>query len=110
MEITSTDISKKKEFAFDGTKLIQMEYCESTGRYLYKRLFNNGRIFGWEVVQPTKVKNPTGEYVNTYPSTTSFGKYAWFLPPKVERTKIDYYLQGINKEMTYKEYLKTLKK
>lgn len=110
MEITVTDISKKKEFAFDGTKLIQMEYCESTGRYLYKRLFPNGRIFGWEVVQPNKVKNPTGEYVYTYPSTTQFGKYAWFLPPKVERTKIDYYLQGKNKEMTYVEYLKSIKK
>ena len=108
MEFTATDISKKKEFAFDGTKLIQMEYCESTGRYLYKRLFQNGRIFGWEVVQPVKRKNPTGEYVNTYPSTSSFGKNGWFLPPNVERTKIDYYLQGKNNEMSYAQYLKSL--
>lgn len=94
MEISYTDISNKKEFTFDGTKLVQVEYCESTGRYLYKRLFPNGRIFGWEVVQPVKKKNPTGEYVYTYPSTTQFGKYGWFLPPNAPRERIDYYLKG----------------
>lgn len=108
MEIYYTDISKKKDFTYDGTRLVQMEYCESTGRYLYKRMFENGRTFGLEVVQPMKKTNPSGEIVYAYPATNSFGKYGWFLPANADRTKIDYYLQGKNKEMTYREYLKSL--
>ena len=110
MEINYKDISEKKEFTYDGTILLQVEYCESSGRYLYKRSYPDGRILGWEVVKPIKRVNPSGETVFIYPATNSFGLYGWFLPPKAERTKIDYYLQGFNKQMEYKEYLKTLKK
>ena len=99
----------KKEFTFDGTRLYQLECCEKTGRYLYKRvMMDDGRVLGFEVIIPRKYTNPDGTIVHVYPSTAEFGNAGWFLPPKVERTKIDYYLQGKNKEMTYKEYLKTL--
>lgn len=99
-----------KEFNKYGDNFTQVEYCEETGRYLYKRSKNQTRITGWEVICPQSYINPDSSLVLVYPSTSEFGKYGWFLPPKVERTKIDYYLQGKNKEMTYKEYLKSLKK
>lgn len=101
----------KKEFTFDGTRLYQLEYCEKTGRYLYKRvMMNDGRTLGFEIITPRKYNNPDGTIVYVYPSTAEFGYAGWFLPPNAPRTQIDYYLQGINKKMTYVEYLKSLKK
>ena len=99
----------KKELSFDGTNLVQMEYCESSGRYLYKRTMNDGRVLGYEVIKPQRYKNLDGTVVLVYPATAQFGSAGWFLPPKTDRTKIDYYLKAVNKEMSYKDYLKTLK-
>ena len=96
----------KKEFNFDNTKFTQIEKEETTGRYLYKRERKDGSIMGYEVIQPRKHTNPDGSIVYTYPSSSDFGSCAWFLPPNVERVKIDYYLKGLNKEITYKEFLK----
>ena len=99
----------QNEFTKYGENFTQVEYCEETGRYLYKRSNNQTRITGWEVICPREYVNPDSSLVFVYPATSEFGKYAWFLPPNVERTKIYYYLKGFNKKMEYKEYLKTIK-
>ena len=107
MEKTNRE-NLQKEFTKFGEKFQQVEYCEATGRYLYKRSKNQSRITGWEVIIPREYVNPDSSRVFVYPATSEFGTYGWYLPPKVERTKIDYYLQGKNKEMTYNDYLNTL--
>lgn len=96
-----TDIKNKIEFNFDTDKLIQLEYCEESGRYLYGRYFRKdcnpesvGKLMGYEIVQPVKRKQPDGTTVYTYPSTEQFGTYGWFLPKNTPRSKINEYLKG----------------
>lgn len=99
IKIFAKDISELKEFVEQGTRLVQVEYNETTGRYLYERYYINSstlgnRLMGYEVVKPLKRKNPDGSTVYTYPSTSQFGKYGWFLPPNTKREILDKYMNG----------------
>lgn len=85
--ISYTDIKNQVEFPFEGSVLKQSEYCPQTGRYLYKRYYGKsagieyqGKLMGYEVVQPIKRKNPDGSIVLCYPPTTQFGSKGWYLP------------------------------
>ena len=91
-----TDIKDKKEFTFEDTTLVQKEYCEETGRYLYHRLWKTncapekvGTLMGYEVVKPKKRKQPDGTYVHMYPSSDDFGTYGWFFPANTKREELD---------------------
>lgn len=93
------DIRGLKEFTEHGTRLVQSEYNEKTGRYLYERYYINSptlgnRLMGYEVVKPYNRKNPDGTIVKTYPSTSQFGGYGWFLPANTKREILDKYLNG----------------
>jgi len=96
MRLFATDIKDRKEFTFDDSTLVQKEYCEATGRYLYWRLFKTdcapekvGKLMGYEIVQPEKHKNPDGTYSNMYPCSERFGKYGWFFPANTKREVLD---------------------
>lgn len=93
------DISGLKEFTEQGTRLVQAEYNENTGRYLYERYYINSptlgnRLMGYEVIKPRNRKNPDGTVVKRYPSSSDFGTYGWFLPPNTKREILDKYLNG----------------
>lgn len=99
INISIKDISELKEFVEQGTRLVQVEYNETTGRYLYERYHINSptlgnRLMGYEVVKPPKRKNPDGSVVNTYPSSSQFGSYGWFLPANTKREILDKYMNG----------------
>ena len=96
MKLYATDINEKKEFVFQDTLLKQLEYCEETGRYLYGRYWQSdctpdfvGKLMGYEIVKPKKVKNPDGSIVFRYPSSDDFGKNGWFLPANSTRKEIE---------------------
>lgn len=111
-KIFNTDIKEKEEFAFEDDILKRTEYNEKTGRYLYTRYNKSGRVVGYEVVQPIKKKNPDGNYVYVYPSTSQFGKYGWALAPNSDINEIEYFLDGWNEVIdwiTYRLNLVTLK-
>ena len=99
IDIISKDITEEKEFILQGTKFIQKEYNEKSGRWLYERYYINSptlgnKLMGYEIVKPKRKKNSNGTIVNIYPSTSQFGTIAWFLPPNTPREKIDKYLNG----------------
>lgn len=91
-----TDIKNKTEFTAEDSTLVQKEYCEATGRYLYWRLFKTdcapekvGKLMGYEIVQPIKYKQPDGTYIFVYPSNKDFGRYGWFFPANTKREVLD---------------------
>jgi len=91
-----TDIKDRKQFTFEDSTLVQKEYCEATGRYLYWRLFKTdcapekvGKLMGYEIVQPRKFKQPDGTYAYRYPSSEEFGLYGWFFPANTKREVLD---------------------
>lgn len=99
IKINYKDITEELEFIEQGTRLVQKEYNEKSGRYLYERYYINSprlgnRLMGYEVVKPIRKKNSDGSIVHIYPSTSYFGTYGWFLPPNTPREKIDKYLNG----------------
>lgn len=99
INIITKDISELKEFTEQNTRLVQIEYNETTGRYLYKRYYIKSpslgdRLMGYEVVKPIKKKNSDGSIVLRYPSTSEFGRYGWFLPSNTKREILDKYLNG----------------
>ena len=98
-QIFYKDISELKEFLEHGTKLVQTEYNETSGRYLYERYYINSpalgnRLMGYEVIIPVKYKNPDESFVYGYPCTSKFGTYGWFLPPNTKREILDKYMSG----------------
>lgn len=102
-EIFYTDIKDKKEFGFDGTRLVQVDYNPHTGRYLYKRFYGKdygveGKLMGYEVVKPKKVKNPDGTEVQVYPGTNDFGHYGWYLPRTSTQNEIDYWMWDLKSD------------
>lgn len=103
-KIFNKDIKERKEFAFEGDILKFTEYCEESGRYLYTRYNTNGVVVGYEVVQPIKKKNPDGNYVYVYPSTSQFGKNGWALAPNSDRNEIEYFLNGWNNIIDWLPY------
>lgn len=99
LKINCKDITELKEFVCQGTRLVQVEYNENSGRYLYERYYINSpslgnRLMGYEIVKPVKRKNYDGSIVYVYPSSSQFGLYGWFLPPNTKREKIESYLKG----------------
>lgn len=108
MKINYTDIKEKKEFTYQGDTLKQIDYNPDTNRYVYGRFLQNGKLYGYEIVQSLKRKNPDGTIVYCYPSTEQFGKNGWFVPVGNEKF-IKYYVDGVNKTLTKEEYLKSLK-
>ena len=99
IKINYKDISELKEFVEQGTRLVQVEYNETSGRYLYERYYIKSpslgnRLMGYEVVKPIKTKNPDGSIVYIYPPTSKFGSYGWFLPPNTKREILDKYLKS----------------
>lgn len=98
-EINHKDITELKEFVCQGTRLVQVEYNENSGRYLYERYYKNSpslgnRLMGYEIVKPVKRKNHDGSVVYRYPSSSQFGLYGWFLPSNTNKEKIESYLKG----------------
>lgn len=108
MEIFFKDIKTLKELTYDGDTLKQKRFNEMTGRYLYER-YHNGRLLGYEIVQPVKHKNPDGTTVYSYPSTGQFGKNGWFLPSTCDNLDIRYYLESHNKGLARAEWKRSLK-
>ena len=67
-EFNHKDITELKEFVCQGTRLVQVEYNENSGRYLYERYYKNSpslgnRLMGYEIVKPVKRKNHDGSVV-----------------------------------------------
>ena len=81
MEIVKTDISEILEDTYAGDT-IKMQKCldEDKRIYVFERYSGvSGGLIGYEVVRGVKSKNPDGSIVYTYPSTSQFGKYGYFV-------------------------------
>lgn len=92
--IERTDISELTEFKYDGDTLTK-EKCldEAKHIYLFARYNKKGRLFAYELVKGVKHKNPDGGEVYTYPATSQFGRYAYFIAKRWAETDIPKYLQ-----------------
>lgn len=90
MEIIATDIKDKKEFTFQGDKLVQYK-SYGDGWWLYKRYnhYSNFNFMGWELVKGVRRKQPNGEIVYIYPSSEQFGTYGLFLPQRYTEEECD---------------------
>lgn len=106
MEIFVKDISEMTEFVKEGETFKLYEYVEEYKKYIYQRFNKNGRMIGWEVIKPKRYVNPGGEIVYTYPSTSDFGHYGWFLPPIMKRKELLPWLDGSYKTMWNKKKTK----
>lgn len=93
MEIIRKDISEEKEFSF-GSDTLKQKYCydEEKHIYVYERYNHNGRLFGYELVKGKKYKNNDGSIVYTYPSSSDFGTYGYFISSQWADSDIPKYL------------------
>ena len=69
MKIFAKDIKEKPEFTFEGDILKRLAANEENNTYLYGRYHPNGKLYGYELVNGVKHKQPDGNYVYTYPSS-----------------------------------------
>lgn len=93
MEIIRKDLSELAELSFEGDTL-KKEKCLDAEKHVY--LFarhSKGRLLGYELVKGIKVKNPDGNHVYAYPSSSQFGHYGFFISKKWAETDIPKYLQ-----------------
>ena len=79
MKIFKTPIEEKKEFTVDGDTLKFKAYNKNTGIYIYERFHNGGKV-AYEVIKPTRCKQPDGTPLKCYPSTAQFGTYGRYFP------------------------------
>lgn len=90
-QTTKTDISEQEEFNLEGDTL-KLEKSFDKKIYLYARYNNKGRLYGYELVKGVKTKNPDGNYVYRYPSSSQFGSYGFFIAERFAETDIPKYL------------------
>lgn len=88
--IEHIDIKDKKEFVFQGDKLVQYK-SYGDGWWLYKRYnqYTNFNFMGWELVKGKKDMQPNGDVVYIYPSSRLFGTYGYFLPKRTTEEEAD---------------------
>lgn len=99
MEIIQKDISEEREFSFAGDT-IKLERCLDQEKriYLFSRYNAKGRLVGYELVQGVKHKNPDGEYVYIYPSSSQFGHYGYFINKAYADKDIPEYLEKLRQK------------
>ena len=98
MEIFRTDIKDKKEFTYENDTLKRLDYCETTGLYLYGRYDGeDGHLKGYELIKPVKCINPDGSTVGKYPSNEQFGTYGWYYPARTDLASLKRALTILNK-------------
>ena len=97
-QTTKTDISEQQEIKFEGDTL-KLEKCldKEKHTYLFARYNHNGRLYGYELVKGVKTKNPDGNYIYRYPSSSQFGTYGFFIAERFAETDIPRYLAKLQK-------------
>ena len=80
MEVYSTDISERKEFAV-GDDTLKMKECVNKDKhiYVYERYNKNGKLVAYEVIKAIKRKNPDGSVVYIYPGNELFGSKGFYI-------------------------------
>ena len=81
MKIFAKDIAEKKEFTFDGDRLVQKMCVDAEKKiYVYERYSGiSGRLMGYEVVNGKRYKQPDGSIIYRYPSSEEFGSNGFFV-------------------------------
>lgn len=81
-------IDELKEFKKFGDSFVQVEKFDNN-IYLYKRTFGpDNKYWCYELVKGVKHKNPNGQVIYVYPSTSSWGHSGFSLYSGTSREKI----------------------
>ena len=106
MEVFATDIKDKKEFGFEGDRLVQKACLDQENQiWLYERYNREGRLFAYELVKGVRKINPDGNVVFKYPSSEQFGKGFGFFIAK--RLATEEHIKERVKKLVGKKSLKT---
>lgn len=94
LQIFRTPIQELKEFRKYGETFRFVDYNEEQNTYLYERVDDDGKVVCYEVVSPSKAKNPDGGIIEVYPSENMFG-YGRAICTRSRERAVNYLKNGV---------------